>query len=177
MMAAPVVNEDPAASQGARRLFCAKLLVGGASLCAMLFRQLDARAHETGPEVDRHEPIDGAGKRVRIAIRYEARLEGLQEGLDEKFKLRVTDVTIAPGAVVADHAYAGAGIRQVMSGNLVVTAQGKTVTYGPGDFFFAPGNVRHALINRSQDPCVVMLFEVLPSDVRTASVISVENSR
>jgi uncharacterized RmlC-like cupin family protein len=47
----------------------------------------------------------------------------------------------------------------------------RTMTYGPGDFFFEAGDVSHGVVNNSTEPCTHILFEVLPVEVERPSLI------
>lgn len=53
-----------------------------------------------------------------------------------KFKLRVTELTLAPGGYVGEHNHGGPGIRQVTVGQMTYVLPDRTVVYNPGDFFF-----------------------------------------
>jgi quercetin dioxygenase-like cupin family protein len=47
----------------------------------------------------------------------------------------------------------------------------KTVIYRTGDFFFETGDVSHRVNNRTDAPNTHLLFEILPMDVKGASLI------
>jgi len=47
----------------------------------------------------------------------------------------------------------------------------KTVIYRPGDFFFETGDISHRVNNKTSDPNTHLLFEILPADLKGASLI------
>lgn len=47
----------------------------------------------------------------------------------------------------------------------------RTVIYGPGEFFFASGEVTHTAQNKTDAPMVHLLFEVLPADLKGPSIM------
>jgi len=49
-------------------------------------------------------------------IKFEAPLSGFLSEINGKYKLRVTELTLAPGGHVGEHNHVGPGIRQVTSG-------------------------------------------------------------
>ena len=117
------------------------------------------------------EPLKVATKGVTATIKYEAVLDGFLTELNGKYKLRVTEITIAPGGHVGDHNHLGPGIRQMTAGTMQYILPDRTVTYGPGDYFFEAGNVSHRVVNSSAEPCTHVLFEILPVEVDRPSLI------
>ena len=133
-------------------------------------------AHEsetTGAPV----PVKVNTRGVTARIKYEAVVEGFLSDLNGKYKLRVTEITIAPSGVVGDNNHLGPGIRQVTDGKMEYITPDKAVTYGPGDYFFEAGNVSHRVENRTDAPCTHLLFEILPLDVTGPSLISPRDTR
>ena len=109
---------------------------------------------------------------VTASIQYEAPLgAGLLQELNGKYKLRVTEITIAPGGYVGDHNHLGPGIRKMTAGAMDYVMPDKTVVYREGDFFFEAGNVSHRAENRTGVPNTHLLFEILPVDVAGPSLI------
>jgi quercetin dioxygenase-like cupin family protein len=108
-------------------------------------------------------------------IRFEAPLEGFLKEINGKYKLRVTELTLAPGGHVGEHNHEGPGIRQVTSGHMTYVLPDKTVVYGPGDFFFESGDVNHTVFNKTDQPMVHVLFEILPVDLNGPSLIPVRH--
>ena len=47
--------------------------------------------------------------------------------------------------------------------------------YGPGEFFFESGDINHTVFNKTSEPMVHVLFEVLPSDLSGPSLIPVKH--
>ena len=120
-------------------------------------------------------PVKVDTKGLVAKIKFEAPLEGFLKELNGKFKLRVTELTLAPGGHVGEHNHEGPGIRQVTSGYMTYVLPDKTVVYGPGDFFFESGDVNHTVFNKTDAPMVHVLFEILPVSLNGASLIPVRH--
>ena len=110
-------------------------------------------------------------KGVTAVVKYEAVLDGFLKDLNGKYKLRVTEITIAPGGYVGNHHHLGPGIRQMTAGTMQYILPDRSIVYGPGDFFFEAGNVSHRVVNGSEEPCTHLLFEILPIGVDRPSII------
>jgi quercetin dioxygenase-like cupin family protein len=108
-------------------------------------------------------------------IKFEAPVAGFLSEINGKYKLRVTELTLAPGGHVGEHNHVGPGIRQVTAGHMTYVLPDKTVVYGPGDFFFESGDVAHTVFNKTDAPMVHVLFEVLPVDLSGPSLIPVKH--
>jgi quercetin dioxygenase-like cupin family protein len=114
--------------------------------------------------------VDAKG--VTPTVKLEEVLAGHLSELNGKFKLRVTEVTIAPGGHLGEHHHAGPGIRLVTSGKLTFTQAGKPVIiYQPGDYFFEAGNVVHTAQNHTKSPVRLVFVEILPAAWQGPSVI------
>jgi quercetin dioxygenase-like cupin family protein len=111
-------------------------------------------------------------KGVTAKILYEAAISGghIPE-LKGRYKLRVTEIAIAPGGYVGAHNHLGPGIRQMTVGEMEYILPDKTVTYRAGDYFFETGDVSHRVINKTNEVCTHLLFEILPVDLPGASLI------
>jgi len=107
-------------------------------------------------------------------IKFEAPLGGFLTEINGKYKLRVTELTLAPGGHVGEHNHVGPGIRQVTSGYMTYVLPTETIVYGPGDFFFETGDINHTVFNKTDAPMVHVLFEILPVDHGGASLIPVK---
>jgi quercetin dioxygenase-like cupin family protein len=81
-------------------------------------------------------PVKVDTKGLVAKIKFEEVLPGFLAEVNGKYKLRVTELTLAPGGHVGEHNHVGPGIRQVTSGYMTYVLPEKTVVYGPGDFFF-----------------------------------------
>ena len=108
-------------------------------------------------------------------IKYEAVLGGFLSDLNERYKLRVTELTLEAGGYVGEHNHVGPGIRQVTSGYMTYVLPDKTVVYGPGEFFFESGDINHTVFNKTDAPMVHVLFEVLPAELKGPSLIPVRH--
>ena len=118
------------------------------------------------------EPLKVETREVTAKILYEAPITGghLPE-LKGKYKMRITEITIAPGGHVGHHNHLGSGIRQMTAGEMEYILPDKTVIYRAGDFFFETGDVSHHVNNKTDAPNAHLLFEILPADLKGASLI------
>jgi quercetin dioxygenase-like cupin family protein len=118
------------------------------------------------------EPLKVDTQGVKAKILYEAPITGghLPE-LKGKYKMRITEITIASGGYVGEHNHLGPGIRQMTAGEMEYILPDKTLIYRTGDFFFETGNVSHRVNNKTDAPNTHLLFEILPIDVKGASLI------
>jgi quercetin dioxygenase-like cupin family protein len=118
------------------------------------------------------EPLKVDTRGVTALILYEAPISGghLAE-LKGKYKMRITEISIAAGGYVGDHNHVGPGIRQMTAGEMEYIMPHATHTYRAGDYFFETGDVSHRVINRSAKANTHLLFEVLPADLAGASLI------
>jgi quercetin dioxygenase-like cupin family protein len=138
-------------------------------LIALLAQAGEAAAQSTG------SPVKVDTKGLVAKIKFEAPLAGFLTDLNGKYKLRVTELTLAPGGHVGEHNHIGPGIRQVTSGYMTYVLPDKTVVYGPGEFFFESGDINHTVFNKTSEPMVHVLFEVLPADLNGPSLIPVKH--
>lgn len=118
------------------------------------------------------QPLSVDTRGLTASILYEAVINGghIRE-VQGKFKLRVTELTIAPGGYVGDHHHRGPGIRQMTAGEMLYIMPDKTVTYRSGDYFFETGDISHRVMNNTTTPNKHLLFEILPVDVSGPSLI------
>jgi quercetin dioxygenase-like cupin family protein len=93
--------------------------------------------------------------------------------LNGKYQLRVTEVTYDPGGYIGPHHHVGPGIRCITSGALTYDVMDKSTVYHAGDCFFEPGDMSHTAKNNTQDPVVLLNFEILPASLTTGSTIPV----
>lgn len=120
-------------------------------------------------------PVRVDTKGLVAKIKFEAPLGGFLSEINGKYKLRVTELTLAPGGQVGEHNHVGPGIRQVTSGYMTYVLPNETIVYGPGDFFFETGDVNHTVFNKTDAPMVHVLFEILPVDHSGPSLIPVKH--
>jgi quercetin dioxygenase-like cupin family protein len=138
-------------------------------LLALLARPDEAAAQASGSQVK----VDTKG--LVAKIKFEAPLGGFLTEINGKYKLRVTELTLAPGGYVGEHNHVGPGIRQVTSGYMTYVLPKETIVYGPGDFFFETGDINHTVYNKTDAPMVHVLFEILPADLSGPSLIAVKH--
>jgi quercetin dioxygenase-like cupin family protein len=144
------------------------------NLAAVPFMALLAQASQARAQVGIN-PVRVDTKGLVAKIKFEAPIEGLLKEINGKYKLRVTELTLAPGGHVGEHNHEGPGIRQVTSGYMTYVLPDKTVVYGPGDFFFESGDINHTVFNKTDQPMVHVLFEVLPVALNGPSLIPVKH--
>jgi quercetin dioxygenase-like cupin family protein len=120
-------------------------------------------------------PVRVDTKGLVAKIKFEAPLGGFLSEINGKYKLRVTELTLAPGGQVGEHNHVGPGIRQVTSGYMTYVLPNETIVYAPGDFFFETGDVNHTVFNKTDAPMVHVLFEILPVDHSGPSLIPVKH--
>ena len=111
-------------------------------------------------------------KGVTARILYESPINGghLAE-LKGRFKMRITEISIAAGGHVGDHNHVGPGIRQMTVGEMEYIMPQMTHTYKAGDYFFETGDISHRVINKSGVSNTHLLFEILPVELTGASLI------
>ena len=138
-------------------------------LMAVVARPSEATAQTGG------SPVKVDTKGLVAKIKFEEPLSGFLREINGKYKLRVTELTLAPGGHVGEHNHVGPGIRQVTSGHMTYVLPDKTIVYGPGEFFFKSGDINHTVFNKTDAPMVHVLFEILPSDLQGPSLIPVKH--
>jgi quercetin dioxygenase-like cupin family protein len=144
------------------------------ALAAMPFMALVARAGEASAQTG-GSPVKVDTKGLVAKIKFEAPLSGFLADINGKYKLRVTELTLAPGGHVGEHNHVGPGIRQVTSGHMTYVLPKETIVYGPGEFFFESGDINHTVFNKTDAPMVHVLFEILPVDLSGPSLIPVKH--
>jgi quercetin dioxygenase-like cupin family protein len=144
------------------------------ALAAAPFLAFLAKADEASAQAGT-TPVKVDTKGLVAKIKFEATLEGFLKEINGKYKLRVTELTLAPGGYVGEHNHEGPGIRQVTSGYMTYVLPDKTVVYGPGDFFFESGDINHTVFNKTDASMVHVLFEILPVTLNGASLIPVRH--
>src|SRR5262245_5869312 len=100
-----MANHEPA-----RRDLLAAL--AAAPMMALAGRSGEAAAQTGG------SPVKVDTKGLVAKIKFEAPLAGFLKDINGKYKLRVTELTLAPGGHVGEHNHVGPGIRQVTSGHM-----------------------------------------------------------
>jgi quercetin dioxygenase-like cupin family protein len=104
-------------------------------------------------------------------VKLEEVLFGHLHELNDKFKLRATEVTFAPNAYLGVHHHIGPGIRYVLSGEVNFTEGGQTTVYKAGDYFFETGNLAHTAENKRDMPLRILFVEILPKEWTAPTVI------
>ena len=75
-----------------------------------------------------------ASRGITAAIKLEEIIFGHLAELNDKFKLRATELTLDPGAYLGVHHHVGPGIRYVLSGEVTFSEGGQTTIYKAGVF-------------------------------------------
>jgi len=157
------MTKDESARRQLLRIFAALPLM------TLAARTNDANAQTAG------SPVKVDTKGLVAKIKFEAPITGFLGDINGRYKLRVTELTLAPDGYVGEHNHIGPGIRQVTSGHMTYVLPDKTVVYGPGEFFFESGDINHTVFNKTDAPMVHVLFEVLPADLNGPSLIPVRH--
>ena len=139
--------------------------LGAVAVVGGLGRPVSGAAQGGGPV-----KVDTRG--LTAKIKFEHPLSGYLTEVNDKYKLRVTELVLEPGGYVGEHHHVGPGIRQVTSGYMTYVLPDKTLVYGPGDFFFESGDVTHTAQNKTDAPMVHVLFEILPADHKGPSIMA-----
>ena len=108
---------------------------------------------------------------VSSKAKLEETVYGHLQELNGKYKLRASEVTIAPGGKLGPHHHAGPGVRYLAAGELTFVEGGKATIYKAGDFFYESGNIVHTAENKAKAPVRIVFFEVLPVQWTGVSVI------
>jgi len=101
---------------------------------------------------------------ITPVVKLEEVIFGHLTALNDRFKLRATEVTFAPGGFLGGHHHAGPGIRYVIAGELTFSEGGQSTVYKAGDYFFETGNLAHTAENRTDQPLRILFVEVLPKE-------------
>ena len=102
---------------------------------------------------------------IKPAMKFEQTVKGFLSPVNDKLKLRVTEVEFAPGGKLGDHLHAGPGIRYVAAGELTVRDEsGKEQNAKAGDYFYEAGDNSLTVTNRGQAAAKLIVFELLPAD-------------
>ena len=110
-------------------------------------------------------------KGVTSTVKLEQVVSGYLKEINGKYKLQITETTFEPGGHVGEHHHVGPGIRYLVSGELTFTEQGKTRTYKAGEYFYEAGNIVNAASNKASSPVRVLVFEILPADLKGGSAV------
>src|SRR5215467_1245987 len=85
----------------------------------------------------------------RLAAQEQVEARGVKSEVNDKFKVRATEFTFAPGALLGAHHHVGPGIRYIISDELTFTEGGVSTTYKAGDYFYETGNIVHTAENKT----------------------------
>ncbi len=108
---------------------------------------------------------------ITAAVKLEEVIYGHLHELNGKFKLRASEVTIAPGGFLGVHHHVGPGVRYVLSGEVAFTEGGQTTVFRAGDYFFETGNLAHTAENKGKEPLRILFVEIIPKDWTAPTII------
>jgi quercetin dioxygenase-like cupin family protein len=97
-----------------------------------------------------------AARGITSEIKLEELIFGHLTELNNKFKLRATELVFAPGGYLGVHHHVGPGIRYVLSGEVTFTEGGQSTIYKAGDYFFETGNLAHTAENKADFPLRIL---------------------
>jgi quercetin dioxygenase-like cupin family protein len=101
---------------------------------------------------------------VTSVVKIEEVTFGHLSELNGKFKLRATELTFAPGALIGGHHHVGPGIRYIISGELTFVEGGQSTIYKAGEYYYESGNLAHSAENKANLPLRVLVIEIIPKD-------------
>lgn len=93
--------------------------------------------------------------------------------LNGRYKMRLGETTFEPGGYLGKHHHTGPGIRLITFGEITSVSAGKPEVFKAGESFYDSGDTVHELYNKTNKIVRVMNFEILPSDWKGSSAISV----
>jgi quercetin dioxygenase-like cupin family protein len=109
---------------------------------------------------------------IMSEIKIDEVIFGHMTELNGKFKLRATELTLAPDGYIGVHHHVGPGIRYVISGELIFTEGGQETVYKAGEYFFETGNLAHTAQNKTNLPLRILVVEILPKDWAAPAMIA-----
>ena len=96
----------------------------------------------------------------------------LLDELNDHYKLRVTELTLAPGGHVGEHNHVGPGIRLVTAGSMTYVLPDKTVVYGPVSSRI--GGCQSYRLQEDRGTDDTFPLRILPSDLKGPSFMPVK---
>jgi quercetin dioxygenase-like cupin family protein len=116
------------------------------------------------------EKVEARG--ITSMIKIEEVIFGHLTELNDKYKMRASEVTFAPGGYLGVHHHVGPGIRYVLSGEVTFTEGGRATVYKAGEYFFETGNLAHTAENKSNMPLRLLFVELLPKNWTAPTVVA-----
>ena len=107
------------------------------------------------------EKVEARG--ITSVMKIEEVIFGHLTELNDKYKMRASEVTFAPGGYLGVHHHVGPGI-SICSGELTFTEGGRATVYKAGEYFFETGNLAHTAENKSNMPLRILFVEILPKN-------------
>ncbi len=144
------------------------LLIAALGLLAMGVARLEGQMPAGPSTVEMH--------RIAAAMKFEAPVEGFLKPLNQKFKLRATEVDFEPGGSLGNHLHVGPGIRRVLAGELTVVhaETGKEQVVGAGEYFYESGDQSLRVSNRGTQTAKLLVVELLPATLKGSAMVSMD---
>lgn len=114
-------------------------------------------------------PIDRKGETG--AVKLEQVISGYLTDINGKYKLRVSESNYGPGGSIGEHHHVGPGIRYLVSGEWTRVGEGKTETRKAGEYWYSSGDTTGSASNKGNSPVRLIVFEILPADLKGGSAI------
>ncbi len=145
-----------------------QIIVGMLVVLVMLFGALNL-----APVFSQNaKPVEKRGLQVRVILEQVNSVQSSE--LNGKYKIRLGESTFEPGGYLGKHHHSGPGIRYVTFGEITSVSAGRSKVYQAGESFYESGNDMHELYNKTDAIAGVLNFEILPSDWKGTSAVSVE---
>jgi quercetin dioxygenase-like cupin family protein len=122
--------------------------------------------------------VDHLAAQEKVEVRgvtSEVKIEEITFGhlteLNDRFKMRATEFTFAPGAFLGGHHHVGPGIRYIISGEITLTEGGVATVYKAGEYYYETGNIAHTAENKASVPLRFIVMEMIPKTWSGPAVI------
>jgi quercetin dioxygenase-like cupin family protein len=103
---------------------------------------------------------------------YDELLAGPLTEINGKYRMWVTEFTIAPGGYVGPHLHAAPGFRCLIAGEVTnIEADGKTTIYHPGECYWEAGDKIHTPYNKGERMVLGLQFELVPASFTGSGTI------
>jgi quercetin dioxygenase-like cupin family protein len=114
-------------------------------------------------------------KDIKPAMKFEQPVQGFLTPLNDKLKMRATEVEFAPGGSVGDHFHVGPGIRYVVTGEVTITEDsGAEKVVKQGEYFYESGDKSVKAANKGTAPAKLLVVELLPGDWSGSAMLPVD---
>lgn len=110
---------------------------------------------------------------VKAQKKLEAPLQGFFTPINDKLKLRATEVEIEPNGSIGEHLHFGPGIRHLLSGELtlIFKESGKEQQVKAGEYFYESGDRNIPAQSRGSQPAKLVIVELVPADLEGGAMV------